>query len=114
MHERSHGESFLDLLRNRFTPRGLYLLDEPEAALSPRGLLAALRLVYDLVRAGSQFLIATHSPVLLAVPGATIIEIQDDGTLLPVRYDEAGPVVVTRGFLGDPDRMLQHLLADDD
>ena len=78
-HERSHGQSFLDLLIHRFRPGGLYLLDEPEAALSTQGCLAALTRIHDLVQQGSQFLVATHSPVLLAVPGARILEITDDG-----------------------------------
>ncbi|MBW0119146.1 AAA family ATPase, partial [Pseudonocardia abyssalis] len=103
-HARSHGESFLDLLTHRFHPRGLYLLDEPEAALSTRGCIRALRRIDELARGGSQFLIATHSPVLLAVPGARILEIGDDGSLTPVRYDDALPVRATRAFLADPGR----------
>ncbi|MFB9385879.1 AAA family ATPase [Pseudonocardia petroleophila] len=103
-HDRSHGESFLDLLTHRFHPRGLYLLDEPEAALSTRGCIRALRRIDELVRGGSQFLVATHSPVLLAVPGARILEIGDDGSLTPVRYDDALPVRTTRAFLADPGR----------
>lgn len=113
LHQRSHGESFLDLLMHRFRAGGLYLLDEPEAALSPKGLLAALRRIHDLTEAGSQFLIATHSPILLALPGAQIVEINPAGHLSAVDYDDAEPVVVTRGFLQDPDRMLRHLLSDD-
>lgn len=112
LHERSHGESFLDLLNHRFGPRGLYLLDEPEAALSARGLLAALRRIHDLVAAGSQFLIATHSPVLLALPGARIIAIDSVGRLEQVEYDEAEPVVLTRSFLESPARTLRYLLND--
>jgi predicted ATPase len=114
LHQRSHGESFLDLLNHRFGPRGLYLLDEPEAALSPRGQLAALRRIHDLVAAGSQFLIATHSPMLLALPGARIIAIDAAGQLEQVDYDEAEPVVLTRSFLDSPGRTLRHLLADED
>jgi predicted ATPase len=112
LHERSHGESFLDLIEQRFHPGGLYLLDEPEAALSPRGLLIALARLHDLARAGSQMLIATHSPILLALPGATILQICDDGRLRPVAYDDADAVRVTRDFLGAPERTLRHLLAD--
>lgn len=113
LHQRSHGESFLDLLNHRFGPNGLYLLDEPEAALSPKGLLAALRRIHDLTNAGSQFLIATHSPILLALPGAHIIEIRPDGHLAVVSYDDAEPVTITRAFLQDPERTLRHLLRDD-
>jgi predicted ATPase len=113
LHDRSHGESFLDLMRNRFGPRGLYLMDEPEAALAPRGLMAAVRLIHESASAGSQFLIATHSPILLAVPDATIIQIDPDGSFARVDYDDAEPVALTRAFLGSPERMLGHLLADD-
>lgn len=109
-HERSHGESFLDLVTHRFGPNGLYLLDEPEAALSVRGCLALVARIADLTARGCQFVIATHSPVLLAVPGALILQIDDDGQVEPVSYDDALPVALTREFLGDPDRFLRHLL----
>ncbi|MGH2942085.1 MAG: AAA family ATPase [Solirubrobacteraceae bacterium] len=112
LHSRSHGESFIELLHQRFRPGGLYIMDEPEAALSTHGLLVVLRRIHDLVRADSQFLIATHSPVLLAVPGAKIVEIGLDGTLAPVEYDDAEPVTLTRAFLDAPERMLRHLLDD--
>ncbi|BFU43932.1 AAA family ATPase [Krasilnikovia sp. MM14-A1004] len=112
LHERSHGESFLDLITHRFTPGGLYLLDEPEAALSPRGALAALARLHDLVRAGSQMLIATHSPILLALPGARIVQVTGDGTLERVEYDDADLVQVTRDFLTAPQRSLRHLLDE--
>ncbi len=111
-HERSHGESFLDLIEHRFKPRGLYLLDEPEAALSPRGALAALARLHDLAAAGAQMLIATHSPILLALPGATIVQIEPDGTLARVGYDDADLVRVTRDFLTAPQRSLRYLLGD--
>lgn len=101
-HERSHGQSFLDLLVHRFRPGGLFLLDEPEAALSLQGCLGALARIHDLVQQGSQFLIATHSPVLLAVPDARILEIGDDGSIEPVSFDDALPVRSTRRFLADP------------
>lgn len=113
LHERSHGESFMDLAIHRFGPKGLYLLDEPEAALSPRGCLALVRRIGDLVEQGSQFVIATHSPILLAVPSATILQIDADGSVAPVSYDEAEPVILTRAILGDPQRFLHHLFADD-
>jgi predicted ATPase len=110
LHERSHGESFLDLIAYRFRAGGLYLMDEPEAALSPRGALAALARIHDLTIAGSQFLIATHSPILLAIPGATIIQVGLDGTFSQVSYDDAETVQVTRDFLAAPQRSLRHLL----
>ncbi|MFC1411315.1 AAA family ATPase [Streptacidiphilus sp. N1-12] len=109
-HERSHGESFLDLAVNRFGPEGLYLLDEPEAALSVRGCLALLSRMHELVAQGSQLLVATHSPVLLALPGATILEIGDDGSIERVDFDQALPVRLTREFLAAPDRFLRSLL----
>ncbi|MEU9444113.1 AAA family ATPase [Streptomyces sp. NPDC048304] len=110
-HERSHGESFLDLVTHRFGPAGLYLLDEPEAALSVQSRLALLARMHDLVAQGSQFLIATHSPILLALPGATIMEISDEGGLEQVDFDQALPVRLTRQFLGAPDRFLRNLLG---
>jgi predicted ATPase len=112
LHERSHGESFLDVALHRFGPDGLYLLDEPEAALSVRGCLALLRRVADLRAQRCQFVIATHSPVLLALPGARILQIGEDGALTPTPYDEAEPVALTRRFLADPQRLLRELLAD--
>jgi predicted ATPase len=112
LHERSHGESFLDLVVHRFGPNGLYLLDEPESALSVQGCLALLSRIAELVGGGAQFLIATHSPVLIALPGALIIEISRDGGLKAVDYDDAEPVALTRNFLADPARLLRQLLGD--
>lgn len=113
LHERSHGESFLDLLVHRFTPQGLYLLDEPEAALSPQGAMAALARISHLAKQGAQFVVATHSPILLSVPGATILEIDQDGYLQTVDYDTAMPVAVTRAFLADPGRYLREVLVEE-
>jgi len=112
-HERSHGESFLDLAVHRFGARGLYLLDEPEAALSAHGCLALLSRIRDLARAGSQFVIATHSPILLALPDAGLVQIDETGKFSLISYDEAEPVVLTRSFLADPQRYLHHLFAAD-
>lgn len=112
-HERSHGQSFLDLITHRFRPNGLYLLDEPEAALSPRGAMAALARITELAEHGSQFVIATHSPILLAAPGARILHITDQsGHIAAVTYDDAEPVALTRAFLADPGRFLRHLTTD--
>ncbi|MFI9243995.1 AAA family ATPase [Streptomyces sp. NPDC053086] len=113
-HERSHGESFLDLAIHRFGPAGLYLLDEPEAALSVQSCLALLARMHELVGQGSQFLIATHSPVLLALPGATIMEISGEGVLEQVDFDQALPVRLTRAFLASPGRFLRDLLDTGD
>ena len=111
LHEQSHGESFLDIAVNRLGPRGFYLLDEPEAALSVQGQLALIRRIHDLARQHSQFVIATHSPILLGYPDATILELGESG-LRRLGYDEAPQVELTRAFLEDPQRFLRHLLAD--
>ncbi|MFD2419404.1 AAA family ATPase [Amycolatopsis pigmentata] len=113
-HERSHGESFLDLVTHRFGPNGLYLLDEPEAALSVRGCMAVLARLAELAGQGCQIVVATHSPILLALPNATICEIADTGEIERVEYDQALPVRVTRGFLDAPERFLRHLLSEDE
>lgn len=114
LHERSHGESFLDLVTHRFGPNGLYLLDEPEAALSVKGCLALVARIAELIGQGCQFVVATHSPILLAVPGARILQIDGDGDIEQVAFDEADPVTLTRGFLQAPNRFLRHLLAEDE
>ncbi|WP_028067019.1 AAA family ATPase [Solirubrobacter soli] len=111
LHERSHGESFLALAMHRFGPNGLYVLDEPEAALSPQGLLTLLRRMHELVVEGSQFMIATHSPVLLAYPGALIYELGEDGPA-PTAYEDTDHFQLTRAFLDAPDRFLRRLFDD--
>jgi predicted ATPase len=110
-HERSHGESFLDLVTHRFGPNGLYILDEPEAALSVRGCLALVARMADLVAQDCQLIVATHSPILLSLPGAAILEVAEDGAIERVDFDTALPVRLTREFLADPDRYLRHLLT---
>jgi len=114
LHQQSHGESFLALAANRFGGVGLYLLDEPEAALSVTGALAVLAVIARAARAGGQFVIATHSPILLACPEARIYELDDDGISEPP-YDELDAVRLTRNFLQSPDRHLRAALggADD-
>ncbi len=109
LHEQSHGESFLTLLMERFHGQGLYILDEPEAALSPQRQLAVLARIHDLVNEGSQFVIATHSPLLMAYPDACIYQCGADG-VAPVTYGDTEHVRVTRDFLADPQRMLRGLL----
>ena len=113
LHEQSHGESFLALMLHRFRGQGLYILDEPEAALSPTRQLAVLRRMHQLVRDDSQFIIATHSPILTAYPGATIF-LLDGGGFARVRYEETEHYAVTREFLADPRRMLKRLFAEDE
>ena len=112
LHEQSHGESFLSLVMHRFGPDGLYLMDEPEAALSPYGCLALLRRMHDLAAAGGQFVVATHSPLLMAYPGATIYELTDAG-IATVDYDDVDTVQLYRSFLSAPEQLLRHLLAGD-
>jgi len=111
LHEQSHGESFLAVMINRFGPDGLYLLDEPEAALSTQNCLTALRRIHELVQAGSQLIIATHSPIILAYPEATIYHCSDRG-LEAVDYEESEPVRLTRSFLDSRARFLDELLRD--
>ena len=109
LHEQSHGESFLKLLTERFRAQGLYLLDEPEAALSPKRQLAALARVHELVKAGSQFVIATHSPLLMAYPDAWIYQCNADG-VHRVAYEDTEHYRVTRDFMADPQRTLGALM----
>jgi predicted ATPase len=104
----SHGESFLRLFGSRLVPGGLYLLDEPEAPLSPQSQLGLIALLSDAVAQRSQFIVATHSPILLAFPGATIYSF-DDTPVRPVPFGELEHVTLTRDFLNDPDRYLRHL-----
>ena len=109
----SHGESFLRLFRSRFVPDGLYLLDEPEAALSPRSQLALLAMLWEMVAQGSQFVVATHSPLLLSYPGARIFSF-DETPVSMVEYDRLEHVALTREFLAEPQRFLRHLLGPSD
>ncbi|MGI8440694.1 MAG: AAA family ATPase [Thermoleophilaceae bacterium] len=111
LHEVSHGESFLAVLNHRFEPGGLYLLDEPEATLSVPGNLALLRRMHDLVEGGSQFLIATHSPILMAYPDALIYELSEDGCTT-VAYEDTEQYQLTRSFLEAPERFFRHLFTD--
>ena len=104
----SHGESFLKLFQARFVPNGLYLLDEPETPLSPMRQLSLLSLILEMVRQGCQFVIATHSPILMACPGATILSL-DHAPIQAVDYEELEHVQVTRSFLNNPQAFLRHL-----
>jgi len=111
LHRRSHGESFLDLVEHRFRPGGLYLLDEPEAAVSPQRQLTLLAMLHDLAQApDTQLVIATHSPILLAVPGAQIVSF-DGGEIADIDWAETEAVQVTRSFLERPEWWLQRLLS---
>lgn len=109
LHQQSHGESFLSVVQNRFGGKGLYLLDEPEAALSPMRLLTLMAEMDKLVKEDSQFIIATHSPILMAFPGAEILEFSQNG-VCSVNYRDTEHYRVTKQFLEAPERMLHYLL----
>ena len=109
MHERSHGESFLALVEERSRIRGLWLLDEPESALSLSGCLALLGLLNDLAAGGSQIILSTHSPILAALPGARLLELGDWGIREVAEYDDLDLVRTWRTFLDSPQRFLRHL-----
>ena len=112
LHHQSHGESFLSIVHNRFFGNGLYILDEPEAALSPMRLLTLLAEMNELVKNRSQFIIATHSPILMAFPNADIWEFSQEG-IRSVSYQDTEHYRVTKSFLENPDKMLRYLLSDD-
>lgn len=112
LHSRSHGESFLRVLQHRFSAPGLYLMDEPEAALSFRSTLALVSLLHEMAREGSQVLVATHSPVLAALPGATIFEMGERG-IQTKAWGDLDLVQAWRRYLAEPQSYLRHLLADD-
>lgn len=107
----SHGQSFLRLFQSRFVPGGLYLLDEPEAPLSPQSQLALMAMMQDMIAQDAQFIIATHSPILLAYPQARIYSF-DQAPAAEVPYDELDHVVLTREFLDAPERFLRALRAE--
>jgi predicted ATPase len=111
LHEQSHGESFWSLLYHRFFGRGLYLLDEPETALSPTRQMAMLSRMHQLIGQHSQFVIATHSPIIMAYPDPTILLLDKEG-LRPVAYRATEHYAVTHRFLSDPQGMLKILLRE--
>ena len=106
----SHGQSFLKLFQSRFVPGGLYLLDEPEAPLSPQSQLGLMALMTDMLAKDAQFIVATHSPILLAFPGARILTF-DGGAVRATEWESLEHVALTRDFLNAPDRFLRHLRA---
>ncbi|MFA7309072.1 MAG: AAA family ATPase [Patescibacteria group bacterium] len=112
LHEQSHGESFLNFFRNRLGGGGFYIFDEPEAALSPQRQLALLKIIHDLSRnPETQFIIATHSPILLAYPNARIYSCDSD-TLETIQYKDTKHYQITKGFLDNPDQYFTHLFND--
>jgi predicted ATPase len=112
LHARSHGEAFMAALLHKFKGRGLYLLDEPEAALSPNRQLAALSAIHQLVEQDSQFIIATHSPILLAYPNAKILQFDGSG-ISEVAYEDTEHFAITRDFLNHYPRRLEQLLKSE-
>ena len=112
LHEQSHGESFFALFENRFIGDGLYILDEPEAALSPSRQLSFLAKMHELVLARSQLIIATHSPIILGYPNAWIYQVSEHG-LDRIEYEDTDHYQVTRNFLTRREMMLDILLSDD-
>lgn len=112
LHELSHGEGFLEILRTRVNQAGFYLMDEPDAPLSFTACLGLVALLHDLVQAGSQAVVATHSPIVAAVPGASILELGDWG-IRTAEWEELHLVGAWRRFLTEPASYFRHLLADD-
>lgn len=110
LHEQSHGESFLALFLNRFSGHGFYILDEPEAALSPSRQMTILTRINELVNEGSQFIIATHSPIIMAYPNATIYELKEEFRV--VKYEETEHYQVMKSFLNNTEKMLNILMEE--
>ena len=113
LHNQSHGESFLSIVQNRFFGNGLYLFDEPEAALSPMKLLTLMVEINELEKKNSQFIIATHSPILMAFPNAEILEFSKNG-ISRVDYRSTEHFKTTKMFLDNPEKMLHYLFDNDD
>jgi len=113
LHHQSHGEAFFSLFSNRFRGKGIYLLDEPEAALSPARQLAFLRILHDLVQEDdSQFIIATHSPILLGYPEAVILSF-DEGEIKEIEYEETDHFQITKYFLQNREKFLRDILEEE-
>jgi predicted ATPase len=111
LHERSHGEAFLALLEHRFGGNAFYVLDEPEAALSPLRQLTLLAVINDLVtNKGCQFIVATHSPIIMAYPGATIYALSEHG-ISEVNYEQTEHFSLTRDFLNNRDSFFRELFS---
>lgn len=108
LHEQSHGESFFAVFQNRFSGESIYILDEPEAALSPSRQMSLITRMHDLIKKGSQFIIATHSPILMAYPDAIIYQINEG--FEPVSYEDTEHYQITRAFLNNPQKMLDILM----
>ena len=109
-HEKSHGESFLALAQNHLRPNGVYIFDEPEAALSPQRQLTLLMEIAECAKNGSQFIIVTHSPILLGIPGAQILSF-DEGSIHPCEYEETDSYQITEMFINNRKQLLKRLLG---
>jgi len=112
LHARSHGEAFLALMMHRFQPNGLYILDEPEAALSPSRQMSMLALMHRLIKSGSQFIVATHSPIVMAYPDSQMYKLTESG-IEKTTFHETEHYIVTKRFLNEPEEMLSLLLEDE-
>ena len=112
LHKQSHGESFLALLSNRLVGNGLYIFDEPEAALSPSRLMTLMCYMHELERENSQFIISTHSPILMSYPDAEIFELSDKG-INRINYKDSEHYRITKDFIDKPEVMFKHLFAED-
>ena len=110
-HNSSHGESFLNLVENRFWGNGLYIMDEPEAALSPQRQLAMLCQIHELAKRNSQFIIITHSPIMLAYPNSTIYNFSNEG-IKKIKYEDTESYKLYKTFMNDPKHMLDLLLQE--
>ena len=111
LHKQSHGESFFSLFTNRFKGKGIYLLDEPEAALSPTRQLGLLQIMHEM-EGQAQFIIATHSPIIMAYPGAQILSF-DSSPIEEIQYEETAHYIITKGFLDNKELYLRKLFYED-
>lgn len=112
LHNQSHGEAFFSTFMNRFRGYGLYILDEPEAALSPLRQLSMLSRIHELVNQKSQFIIATHSPILMSYPSSKIVELTDSG-MKESSVEETNHYKIMKQFFDDKDRLIHHLLNEE-
>lgn len=114
LNEQSHGESFLSLFNNRFGEPGIYILDEPEAALSPEKILSFMNIIHDMEKEGTaQFIISTHSPILMAYPNAQFMYIEN-GVITKTDYKSSQHYIITKSFLESPERYFKHMFSDED
>ncbi len=111
-HEKSHGESFLAVIQDNFGKNGMYLLDEPEAALSPQRQLTLLIEMQKCVKEGSQFIVVSHSPILLGMPNAEILSFSDDEPVYPIKYEDTDSYIITKAYVNNREKMIENLLKE--